>query len=182
MLRGSTVEVAAPDDRGEHDNSGRSVAGALISLAHHHGHRSHSTPQDISFDFYVYTMTYQPEFCRENQETFAGCHHPQEDWEDQLTIHGLWPSVSGSPRLSDLSPMIVSHAVFSEHAPLLHAPSCTVLQREDGTWPSHCSDEKFDISLLHNLSADLLQIWPNIKALSSVAPSHNAFWEHGRSE
>ena len=46
------------------------------------------------FDFYVYSMTHQPEFCRENDERDAGCRDHQESWEWQLTIHGLWPNVS----------------------------------------------------------------------------------------
>lgn len=46
---------------------------------------------DDSFDFYVFSMTYQPEFCIEKHETPEGCHHPKQSW-DRLTIHGLWPN------------------------------------------------------------------------------------------
>jgi len=49
---------------------------------------------DHSFDFFIYSLSYQPEFCRENHERFVGCKDFQENWEGQLTIHGLWPSVS----------------------------------------------------------------------------------------
>ena len=73
-----------------------------LSLGHHHSSKGHpsyshsgSQSDDTSFDFYIYTMTYQPEFCRENSSrSFAGCQKPDEFWEGQLTIHGLWPEVS----------------------------------------------------------------------------------------
>jgi|EP00970_Alexandrium_tamarense_P000756 ribonuclease I len=77
----------------------------VLSLEHHHGHHSShsdrghnkddvpSQSTDNSFDFYIYTMTYQPEFCRENGDEFVGCQRYEEDWEGQLTIHGLWPEV-----------------------------------------------------------------------------------------
>ena len=77
----------------------------LVEHHHHHGGRynnggydnnsnSNNNKEDDSFDFYVYSMSYQPEFCRENHEKFVGCQHYKENWEGQLTIHGLWPNVS----------------------------------------------------------------------------------------
>ena len=81
----------------------------IISVEHHHGHKKKnhngysgqepanddtSSKNDSSFDYYAYSMTFQPEFCRENKEKFTGCQHFQENWEGQLTIHGLWPNVS----------------------------------------------------------------------------------------
>ena len=54
------------------------------------------------------------------------------------------------------------------------------IQRDDGTWPSACTDEEFDLSLLDDLSDRLARDWPNIKALSPDAAGHTAFWEHGR--
>ena len=77
----------------------------LVEHHHHHGGRynnggydsnsnSNNKKDDDSFDFYVYSMSYQPEFCRENHEKFVGCQHYKENWEGQLTIHGLWPNVS----------------------------------------------------------------------------------------
>jgi hypothetical protein len=85
-----------------------------ISTTHHHhdgghhrgGHRRsppshddrdkrHSDDDESGdFDFYVYSMTHQPDFCRENGEKYEGCHEYMESWEGQLTIHGLWPNVS----------------------------------------------------------------------------------------
>ena len=73
-------------------------------LRHHHSHHASKSYQkedsergapsnSNTFDFYVYSMTYQPEFCRENNEKFVGCKRPEEYWEKQLTIHGLWPQV-----------------------------------------------------------------------------------------
>lgn len=119
--------------------------GDILSLGHHHGHHhgggEDSTEADDSFDFYVYSMSYQPEFCRENDERFVGCHDPEEAWKGQLTIHGLWPN------------------------------------RNSGTWPSTCSDEKFDISILQDLSDDLSLNWPNVKS-SPDSPGHESFWSH----
>ena len=76
----------------------------LVEHHHHGGHynnggydnnsNSNNNKKDDSFDFYVYSMSYQPEFCRENHEKFVGCQHYKENWEGQLTIHGLWPNVS----------------------------------------------------------------------------------------
>mmetsp|Transcript_16046 Transcript_16046/g.33659 ORF Transcript_16046/g.33659 Transcript_16046/m.33659 type:complete len:292 (-) Transcript_16046:192-1067(-) len=75
----------------------------LMPVEHRHSHHSsrrhsssdsHVEPgeKDASFDMYIYSMTYQPEFCRENSSnSFAGCKKPNEEWEGQLTIHGLWP-------------------------------------------------------------------------------------------
>ena len=101
-------------------------------------HRHHS---DDTFDMYVLSMSYQPEFCRENHEKWDGCHKFSLTWEGQLTIHGLWP------------------------------------QRSSGTWPSTCSNEQFDITLLEDLSDLLAQKWPNIKAPSD-SPHHDEFWAH----
>jgi len=96
---------------------------------------------DGSFDFYVYSMSYQPEFCQANNEKFAGCHNPKEAWEGQLTIHGLWPN------------------------------------RYDGSWPSDCSDESFDLSLLKDVADDLEQNWPNVKS-PAASSGHTSFWSH----
>mmetsp|Transcript_27476 Transcript_27476/g.58371 ORF Transcript_27476/g.58371 Transcript_27476/m.58371 type:complete len:304 (+) Transcript_27476:276-1187(+) len=127
-----------------------------ISLERHHGHHngrgsgngkgpaadpSDRQGDDGGFDFYVYSMSYQPEFCRENNDKFAGCRSFKEEWEGQLTIHGLWPN------------------------------------RNDGTWPSACTDEKLDLSLLEDVRADLEERWPNVKA-PSASPGHEAFWAH----
>lgn len=99
-LRGETIDNA--------NNGGivHSIMGGTEDfLERHHGHHyngyhprgqphhSNSKDHDSSFDFYVYSMSYQPEFCRENKEKFVGCHHYSTNWEGQLTIHGLWPNV-----------------------------------------------------------------------------------------
>ena len=45
-----------------------------------------------SFDFYVYALSYQPEFCY-NQPSYPGCSVAirDEEWQSELTIHGMWP-------------------------------------------------------------------------------------------
>mmetsp|Transcript_5634 Transcript_5634/g.12821 ORF Transcript_5634/g.12821 Transcript_5634/m.12821 type:complete len:297 (+) Transcript_5634:165-1055(+) len=152
-IQGGTVRGSSVDDSdGENIIDNGSGHDEGISVEHHHGHRysgrkkgpsrsQYHHEEGDSFDFYVYSMSYQPEFCRENNEKFVGCHEFNESWEGQLTIHGLWPN------------------------------------RNDGTWPSTCSQEQLDTSLLQNLSNDFEKKWPNIKA-SSTSPAHQAFWSH----
>ena len=101
-----------------------------VSLEHsHHGHRggkkqyhdsseSQGNAVDNSYDNYVYSMSYQPEFCRENNEKFAGCRQFEEAWEGQLTIHGLWPNVSCCCSLSSIpcDPfMCLTHPISHMH-------------------------------------------------------------------
>lgn len=44
------------------------------------------------FDFYVLSMSYQPEFCYQNKhKNFPGCENPRDFWRQSLTLHGLWP-------------------------------------------------------------------------------------------
>lgn len=46
-------------------------------------------------DMYIFTMTYQPEFCFEHHSsTYPGCMKPNANFTRQLTIHGLWPQFS----------------------------------------------------------------------------------------
>ncbi len=95
-------------DRGSINFSGD--YGAAIAMERHHTHHQHkvhgqsrhndpskSASHKDNFDFYVYSMSYQPEFCRENNEKYDGCRAFNESWEGQLTIHGLWPNVSMPP-------------------------------------------------------------------------------------
>lgn len=101
MLRGSNVRAVAGDEAPAGDDSGN---GNEISVGRHHhygGHENgrsngHEAPERGAgdFDYYIFSMSYQPEFCRENNEKFDRCHKFDERWEGQLTIHGLWPSVS----------------------------------------------------------------------------------------
>lgn len=164
LVRGSIVDEGDGDGRVDidHIGGGSNEDGAPIHLDHRHGHHrdggrgndgnnnNNGVPSnsqrddddDDSFDFYVYSMSYQPEFCEANGEKFAGCKTPKDAWKGQLTIHGLWPN------------------------------------RNDGTWPSACSDEEFDLSLLADVSTDLAQNWPNVKAPVAASPGHEAFWAH----
>lgn len=51
--------------------------------------RKESNPD---FDFYVLSMSFQPEFCYQHRyDKFAGCEDPLEFWRGSLTLHGLWP-------------------------------------------------------------------------------------------
>lgn len=47
------------------------------------------------FDFNVYAMSYQPEFCYSHRkEHWVGCHPNGDYLKTHLTIHGLWPEVA----------------------------------------------------------------------------------------
>lgn len=53
-----------------------------------------------SFDFYVLSMSYQPQFCYQHRsQGYAGCEDPDDFWRGNLTIHGLWPQVRPSERM-----------------------------------------------------------------------------------
>mmetsp|Transcript_16322 Transcript_16322/g.19939 ORF Transcript_16322/g.19939 Transcript_16322/m.19939 type:complete len:252 (+) Transcript_16322:160-915(+) len=98
---------------------------------------------DKHFDFYVLSMSYQPQFCYlHRREGFVGCENPMDFWRGSLTLHGLWP------------------------------------ERKDGSWPSTCSNEKFDPEVVEDIGSDKFHTyWPNVKA-SESSPSRFGFWEH----
>lgn len=103
----SLVSPPAPEFGG--DAKARAGLGPLRLGHGHHGHRGYrdeySGDEDDEgdsspYDFYVYSMTFQPEFCREQRRGhFPGCRDFEESWEGQLTIHGLWPNVSWRVRI-----------------------------------------------------------------------------------
>lgn len=45
------------------------------------------TPGD--FGLYIFAMSWKPEWCY--HQSYPGCKAPRVFWEDNLTIHGLWP-------------------------------------------------------------------------------------------
>ncbi len=48
--------------------------------------------ESFDFDFYVLSMSFQPEFCYQHRnDSFPGCENPRELWRSSLTLHGLWP-------------------------------------------------------------------------------------------
>mmetsp|Transcript_2361 Transcript_2361/g.3519 ORF Transcript_2361/g.3519 Transcript_2361/m.3519 type:complete len:309 (+) Transcript_2361:116-1042(+) len=52
-------------------------------------HETHNQPP---FDFYVLSMSFQPEFCYQHRrDGFPGCESPMDFWRSSLTLHGLWP-------------------------------------------------------------------------------------------
>lgn len=103
----SLLSPPAPEEFGG-DAKARDGLGPMRLRHGHHGHRGyrHENSGDepdggggggggdsSPYDFYVYSMTFQPEFCREQSRGhFPGCRDFEERWEGQLTIHGLWPN------------------------------------------------------------------------------------------
>ena len=50
-----------------------------------------TSDHDPHFDFYVFSMSFQPEFCYEHKrDNFDGCRHPSDEWRGALTIHVSW--------------------------------------------------------------------------------------------
>lgn len=44
-------------------------------------------------DMYVFAYTWQAEFCY-GKSNYYGCEHPEEYWQYDFTVHGLWPQYS----------------------------------------------------------------------------------------
>lgn len=104
---------------------------------------------DREFDFYVLSMSFQPEFCHQHRkEHFPGCESPLDFWRGSLTLHGLWP------------------------------------EDYDGSWPSSCTNEKFDPKTVEDLGPErFYRLWPNVKATNHDGNGDNgnarySFWEH----
>lgn len=95
------------------------------------------------FDFYVLSMSWQPEFCyKHRHDGFSGCEKPLDIFRINLTIHGMWP------------------------------------QFQDGSWPSSCSNEKFDPEVVYDIGEQRFEkFWPNVKS-SKNSRDHMSFWEH----
>ena len=55
--------------------------------------------------------------------------------------------------------------------------SFTLQQRNDGTWPSECTNEPLNPALLSKLSDQLSTKWPNVKA-DIHSSAHASFWSH----
>ncbi|TDH67906.1 hypothetical protein CCR75_004349 [Bremia lactucae] len=48
------------------------------------------------FDMYILAQSWQPTFCLGKENLYPGCETPQMYWRTHLTLHGLWPELSGS--------------------------------------------------------------------------------------
>ena len=65
-----------------------------------------------------------------------------------------------------------------------HLVSYTVLpsshQRNDGTYPSMCTNEQLDTDLLESLADELSDKWPNVKSddNSNMNSGRTSFWKH----
>jgi len=47
-----------------------------------------------TFDFFILSQSWQPEFCYKKIGIYPGCSKPDPFWRENLTLHGLWPQNS----------------------------------------------------------------------------------------
>ncbi|KAI9911030.1 hypothetical protein PsorP6_011022 [Peronosclerospora sorghi] len=45
---------------------------------------------------YILAQSWQPTFCFGKEAQYPGCRAPQRYWQSHLTLHGLWPELTGS--------------------------------------------------------------------------------------
>mmetsp|Transcript_31905 Transcript_31905/g.48931 ORF Transcript_31905/g.48931 Transcript_31905/m.48931 type:complete len:245 (-) Transcript_31905:87-821(-) len=50
-------------------------------------------------------------------------------------------------------------------------------ERQDGTWPSTCSNEPFNDSTWADVGPDLERLWPNVKT-KDTEEAYTGFWKH----
>ena len=93
-----------------------------------------SAPKPGDFDYYVLSMSWQPEFCYHKEGRFPQCNHPMSAWNSTFTLHGMWPQY------------------YKEKRGHLWPQDC-------GGY-----DEKVDRNILAALQDDLKVYWPNVKA------------------
>lgn len=120
------------------------------------------------FDFYVLSMSFQPEFCYQHRyDKFAGCEAPIEFWRGSLTLHGLWPEFNDGNYPSTCSKEIfdpktvddLGEERFNTFWPnvkaLDHSKSHYSFWEHEWTKHGTCSglsqDEYFDTALKHFL-------------------------------
>ncbi|KAL7500096.1 hypothetical protein ACHAWT_009058 [Skeletonema menzelii] len=164
-----------------------------VEVNHHHGHKHHFPPDrkkkshhdknhddsDNSFDFYVFSMTYQPEFCVHKDQQPEGCHHPKQIW-DRLTIHGLWPNNNDgsypqncSNEKFDLSNLQPIREELEQKWPNIQAPSSNTARHVDfweHEWGKHgtCSG----LSQLDYFSHALKELIPTPSIVTDAEEQH----------
>lgn len=68
---------------------------------------SGSNGEKKDFDLYIFSQSWQPEFCAGFQTVYPGCHDPQPYWKTHMTLHGLWPEYQngGYPQFCTTEPL-----------------------------------------------------------------------------
>lgn len=95
----------------------------------------------VTFDLYVMSMSYQPEFCYKNRhEHWPGCTHPEAFWKTHLTIHGLWPEFTDG-----------TWPQFCTHEVLDNATIAPLLPRMEQYWPN--------VKALQPTAKDFYEFW-----------------------
>jgi ribonuclease T2 len=102
----------------------------LVTLLPHY-----SELRIAKFDFYVMSMSYQPEFCYENRhDDWPGCSHPLDFWKAHLTIHGLWPEYQDGSYPASCSTEVFDNATVAplESQMLRYWPNVKYDYKTDG--------------------------------------------------
>eukprot|EP00752_Nemacystus_decipiens_P011496 g10208.t1 len=90
---GGMLTAVATGQHGFQPNSVQGGIGASV-----HGGEGAEEPQlsrvvrggtPGEFNLYIFAMSWKPEWCY--HQNFPGCKKPRSFWENNLTIHGLWP-------------------------------------------------------------------------------------------
>lgn len=99
------------------------LATVVLTIVSIIDHYSATTPD---FDFYVMSMSFQPEFCySKRKERNPGCLEPLPFWKANLTIHGLWPENTDG-----------SWPASCTTEPLNHDTLAPIIQELEHYWPN----------------------------------------------
>jgi ribonuclease T2 len=116
-----------------------------------------SSSSSSSFDFYVLSMSYQPQFCYQNRfKKYHGCEHPLEFWKGSLTLHGLWPEGNDGSW-----PSTCTNEKFNHQTVYTIGPT-----RFNTYWPNVKS------------SSSSLSTKSSSSSTTSITTTDYSFWEH----
>lgn len=123
--------------------------------------RSSSSSSTTSFDFYLMTMSWQPQFCYANRYNgYVGCETPDDYWKAHWTIHGLWPQFSDGSYPSTCSNQQVDSTVFQSLSSDL-----------DAYWPNVKSSDDDDDSNNYQHYSFWQHEWSKHGTCSGMSPS-----------
>jgi ribonuclease T2 len=89
------------------------IIGAAAAASSHHHHNDHQASQPGVFDFYVFALSWSPEFCH-SHATSPEC----QTGHLGFTVHGLWPEfVNGYPENCSTEPGLSDPKIVADIMP-----------------------------------------------------------------